>query len=289
MKTMKNIFFPLLLVVLFSCQSVEPDKVETLTGLAATLENQEETRTALSYSTGGGSWSYPVVLWNNYDRITLISSGGNSAVFYVPADRGGGTSTYFKGTLSPAIYPLYGIYPSKNGGTLSEGKIHFSLPRDNEGAGNAYECIPSIGYIPNSRPGNIVFYNFCGLFRLQLKGNVQIKTIVLHSLDEDEVLWGEVALTVNENLGNPATWEYTLSNEAEDKNTLWAKRAEAYPLPSEGFTNFYFTIPPGGLSSGVSVDFYDENDDLIITRTSHDDLTVSRSKIKSMSILTLTQ
>lgn len=281
MNSKKIIIYPVLLAGLVSCQGVEPEGAETLTGFGATVENQEETRTTISYSAGGGTMSSPVVLWQNLDHITLISSGGNSADFRVQSG-GGTTSAYFTGTLSPATYPLYGIYPRANGGTLSDGNILFSLPQDNVGAANAANGeIPTFAYITS--PDNIVFKNLCGLLRIQLNGTAQVKLISVRALG-GEMLWGDVTLTLGENPDNPDSWSYSLANGSA---TLWARRSTAYQLPSSGYVLFYFAIPPGRLSDGIEINIYDENEDLIYTRTSSADLTITRSKIKPMNTLTI--
>ena len=280
-----GLLFPL---ALFSAcedgvQPEQPGKVYEITSFAASTEVEDDARTSLTYKYDGGTTSKPVVIWQDKDEVTLLSSDGNSATFKTTVKSGTYTKwTTFVGQLASSSSPFYAVYPSSLGATLADGKLQFTLPQIQPAAISASNGVmPSIACFTDASE-LIVFKNFCSMLRVFMpSGENYISKIELYDLGGD-MLWGDVSLTANADVSNPATWNYTLSG---GNNCLVLNFATPRKLDNENY--YYFVVPPGKLSNGIRLIAYDGSGNPIDEFCAGGDMSAPRSHIKPMSNVTI--
>ena len=279
-----GLLFPLAL--LSACgdgaQPEIPGKVYEITSFSASTEVEEDARTSLTYMYEGGTTSRPVVIWQDKDEVTLLSSDGNSATFKTTVKSGTYTKwTTFVGQLASSSSPFYAVYPSSLGATLADGKLQFRLPQIQPGAISASNGVmPSIACFSDASE-LIEFKNFCSMLRVCMpSGENYISKIELYDLG-GAMLWGDVSLTANEDVSNPATWSYTLSG---GNNCLVLNFDTPRQLVND---NYYFVVPPGTLSNGIRLIAYDGSGKPIDEFCAGGNMSVARSHIKPMSNVTI--
>jgi len=245
--------------------------------LTARLEgcSEEESRTELHYE--GNS---AVALWQNADKITLISNGGAKADFSLTSGAGT-TEATFSGSLNSTALPFFAVYPSSLGAGKGSGKINFSLPQTQTGSVTAANgMMPSVAYIPNPEEG-INFMNIGGLFRMKLTAPdapVTVGKLEIYDL-AGNMLWGDAHLNANSTLADPSTWVWTLEN---GDNKLIVDFSNNLKTLGTGVTTFYCAVPPGALSGGVRVIIYNQDGVAVDELCTGKDLTVQRAHIKPM-------
>lgn len=265
-----------------SCAVETPDNPEPapqgepLTTINASIEQEADTgRTSISYeSSAGGSSSAPVMVWSTNDKITVMASDESSGVFTIQSGQDTRTAR-FDGYLASNATPYYAFYPSSFGAVLDEGKIKFSLPQTQTASTTASGLMPAVAYLP-SASGSTTFRNLCGMLRISLKGSATLGKVELYALG-GEMLWGDATLTASTTLDNPATWVRTLSG-GDNKLILDLSTTSGKTLTSSA-TSFYFTIPPGALSSGARIVVYNDGGTAIDEFCTGADLSVSRAHV----------
>ena len=278
-----GLLFPLAL--LSACgdgaQPEQPGKVYEITGFSASTEGEDASKTYLSHSTEGGTAIKPVVLWNATDKVTLVSSDGTSADFQVKSGAAK-TAATFEGYLASSHSPFYAVYPHTFGAALSDGTLRFSLPQTQTGAISVNpNTMPAIACFTDPTAEDIVFKNFCSMLRVGMpSGETLISKIELYDLG-GAMLWGDVSLTANANVSNPATWSYTLSG---GNNCLVLNFATPRKLDNN---YYYFVVPPGTLSNGIRLIAYDGSGNPIDEFCAGGNMSAARSHIKPMSNVTI--
>lgn len=278
-----GLLFPLAL--LSACgdgaQPEQPGKVYEITGFSASTEGEDASKTYLSYSSEGGIDGKPVVLWNATDKVTLVSSDGTSADFQVKSGAAK-TAATFEGYLASSHSPFYAVYPHTFGAALSDGTLRFSLPKTQTGAISVSpNTMPAIACFTDPTAKDIVFKNFCSMLRVCMpSGENYISKIELYDLG-GAMLWGDVSLTANANVSNPATWSYTLSG---GDNCLVLNFAPSRKLDNN---HYYFVVPPGTLSNGIRLIAYDGSGNPIDEFCAGGDMSAARSYIKPLPTISL--
>lgn len=156
-----------------------------------------------------------------------------------------------------------------------------------------------------SNPGHILFRSTGGVLLLRIKGSSFLNSLYglkLTSRNLDEKLWGTFTAAIG--TGGESTVEVAMDINGtplddlklpEGNNTLILDCHADYgaedKLPKDKFTNFYFVLPYGVLSSGFTItmdtDGDGDYDDGTITTTKNN--TIIQSDIKVMPALELTE
>ena len=218
-----------------------------------------------------------VPTWNSGDAISVLTSEGINKQFTLYSGESTAIGT-FRGVL-PAGNVYHAWYPYSGKTTLTDNKIHFLLSqtqtcKDSDFAQDANAMYASFASGQNS----LVFKNVFGLLKLQLSGTSKVSKIKLTSKNSSDMLWGDCYLFLN---GNQATDSQSMSV-VNGSNTATIKMSSSVQLSTGKVKPFYFILPPGTLSSGFTIDIYDESGTLVYTKSTTKSQTISRSKVRVM-------
>ena len=253
---MKRILMILLLVV--ACQQVEP-LIEPEPAVGPEFSAQIEafgsdTKTALAY---GNS-----VVWSTDDQVAIFQGESVADKYQVKSDRVGMTSGVFEivangsGTSTETFQTNVALYP------YQDGLICSSIVEDE--VLTSYQItgvtIPSTQtYVPGSFPDDaflmaavsdglddhtLNFKNLCGALKLQLKGTMKVKSIVLQGHD-GEKLSGDATISVNPDGTLPA-----ISMSADASATVKLDCGAGVQLNADEATDFILSIPPTSFAKG---------------------------------------
>lgn len=246
-----------------------------LTTINAQLEgSSEDGRTSISYTTAGGTGNNPVMVWQN-DKITVIASDASSSVFSIQSGKGT-RSAVFDGYLASTTTPYYAVFPHNYGALLEDRKIKFSLPQTQIASTSANSLMPAVAYLP-SADASATFRNVCGMLRMGLTSSAEVTLgkVELYALG-GEMLWGEASI--------PATsvaaqnWTAPQLSGGDNKLILDFSLTASRTLSST-VAYFYAAVPPGALSNGVRMIFYDDLNNPIDEICTAADLTVGRAHV----------
>jgi len=267
------------LVMFAACQKQESSQMVTV--LSATVEQQSEPSATKTILEGGA------VKWVENDLIKVFDNAGKGAKYTAQSE---GTSTTFDGptdaeaefsasNLSCAIYPY-------SAATCSGTTITFSLPATQTYAANSFgqDANVAVGTVSGS---SISFKNVCGALKLQLKGSMKVKKIVLTSTDN---LWGTFSVDASTASTTGAAYvsgggtSLTLDCSNYGVSTIGAASG-GVQLDSQTATNFYFVVPVGALAVAFSATIYDAAGDTYfatLNAAANSNNTIVRTTITAM-------
>ena len=273
---------------------------EVMVTIKASLEDCSDSETK-TYLSGTELKQYDTPLWKTGDSFKLMSNMGGSWDFTLN-DGSGSTQGSFScsKSVSSSSLNFCALYPNtlgnieRNGAAAAEEYRYtysFDLPSEQTGSVNdASGQMPAFAYVYRSNTtdapvfDNVKFYNICGLFRIALTSASPVKVGKLEIIDKDEDanLWGKAYIHYSSTARDYNDWRFQLLNSAAGHDTLIVNYSPAVSLSSSDTTYFYAAVPPGSLSSGVTVNVYDDSDNIIGSFSKNGSLTVARAHIKPM-------
>lgn len=237
--------------------------------LTASLEQHvplAETKTSLSGTT---------VVWNESDKISVLSDGANDA-FTLSSDAGKSSGS-FSGKLTGAS-KYYALYPYSSGAVYipSSGVIRFDIPAEQTYSAVSFGNGANIAVAAFSDPSSeLRFRNICGMFTLSLTGTGTVSSIVLTDAGGDD-LWGSCSLTADDKIG---TDNQTIEISG-GSSSLTLDCGSGVGLSSE-IREFRFIVPAGRLASGFKARVNFTNGGFQVVSTTKANV-VSRSKVRKM-------
>lgn len=281
MRRINYLAIALMFTTLFGCQKEEAsldvlrqeDKI-----FYATFDNEAETRTALDESNN--------VVWSAGDQISVFggSTANNTYILNEGANTSYGTfvpnsfsaSTESGKSISPLSANLaYYPYDDKVTVRQSEGSYIFTANfpvsqvfTESGTFGNG--ASPMVAVTSSVLDANLKFKNVGAIFRLQLKGEATITTVVF-SAEAD--LAGDCQITAS-NSAVPTV------NVTEGSNTIVLDCGEGVQLSNSEATNFIVAmLPVESITGGMTITIYDnEGKKMVYTHKADETITIERSK-----------
>lgn len=223
------------------------------------------------------------VLWSAGDALRVMNAGNLSGKsFEIESGTGTGNAVFTGQPVGAG--PYVALYPwSDNfGGSLDGEVLGFTLPATQAYAAGGFgtKTNPSVA---KSQTTNLSFKNLCGVVVIQLKGSCTVTGISLTALGENSYLQGPVSV----NLSSPESpvLSFVTGSLTEANKTVTLDCGDGVALDPTTATPFYFVVPAGQLSAGLSVTVFD-NGGGSMTRRSSAGITVERAKISTMKALT---
>lgn len=223
------------------------------------------------------------VVWNKGDKISCVEivSGfmwGQSEATLLDKCAGSIWGVFDREdyqNLQMAVYPYQSL-------RYMDGALHIDLPSSQEYQEGSFGkgSNPALGIKKN---GVIVFYNLCGLMKLQLRGNATITRIAL-TTKREEALWGESATSIDFGADGPSM---QMVEEVTDLvKTVTLLCPDGVQLSESSPTLFYLALPPGTLSEGFHVTIWDhEGGAMQLKGAASAASIITRSQITSMPVV----
>lgn len=227
---------------------------------------------------GKTSLSSNTPVWTNGDAITVISAeNGGKGAFSLISGAGTAQGT-FQGPL-PSATNFVAIYPHSDANSLSSGKLTFKKAQTSSSSAGTFAQGDNVMVASFSNSSlTPSFQNVFGLLEIRLKGTATVGKLTVTTNKSGEMLWGDCALTIN---GYQGSDNQTLALSSGGSSTS-ITFASPVALNSSSSKSFFFDLPAGTLSSGFSLDVYDASGNLVYTKTTGSNKTISRSTIRRM-------
>lgn len=203
-----------------------------------------QTRTWLDYASGGSPLK---VYWSDGDRINV---NGQASLPVVVA--GGEKKSEADFQLPDLAAPFNIIYPHeivKESAYDDKGSIAVELPSVQAYNSGSFASGAAVMYAHAQTSDKVTFHNLCAAVRVNIKGTDDLVEAKLFSASKDAPLCGSFRLT-------PETGALTA---VEGKGEL-ALDLEEVTLDQEKGTDFYFTVPAGDYSEGLTFSFTRKSD-----------------------------
>lgn len=277
----KHIITCFLPALFFSC-SVEkyvPEEEEHHLLKAVFEQNMQGTKTSLNGLN---------VVWNKGDKISCATGISDDFWWWAQASLLDSSAGSIWGVFDIDGSPItqesiiMAVYPYQSLRYLNKA-VYINLPSSQEyqegSFGNGSN--PALGI---KKYGVLVFYNLCGLMKLQLRGNATITQIALTTKGE-EALWGESSTRSEFGSDGPSM---EMVEQVTDKvKTVTLLCSEGVQLSESSPTTFFFALPPGTLSKGFQATIWDKNGGAMqLNGAASAANTIVRSQITTMPIVT---
>ena len=257
MKKLFTIFCASVFILAVACQQVEtlvePEVVEGPEFSARIEEFGGETKTALAY---GNS-----VVWSIGDQLAIFQGKSVADKYQVKSDCAGTTSGTFEivangtGSQAATFKTNIAVYPyldelvctpvTENGAYQITGVTIPSVQTYLAGSFSD-ESFLMAAMSDGSDDHTLNFKNLCGALKLQLKGTMKVKSIVLQGHD-GEKLSGDAVVTVFQDGVLPVV---SMSADASERITLDC--GEGVQLDADTATDFIMSIPPTAFEKGFT-------------------------------------
>ena len=218
------------------------------------------------------------VLWQPGDCINVMTKGSKNCGSYSLVEGAGASIGRFRGGDIPESPEYYALYPHMSGMTKSNGKYIFHIPQEqtwqNASFGNGANIMVATFTDP-SQP--LQFRNVLGLLKLSLTGSNSVYKISVSDADAERMLWGSAALLLDGTQGTSGQ-SLELSGGDNTVSLLCPSGVQLSDTPSL----FYIALPPGALSSGMTVRLYGHDDILLDEFSTDKDNTIVRSELRAM-------
>ena len=262
----------LLSAAILGCeQPVLVEQVQ-MVNIEAAMEVGQDTKTYLSYLSGG--MYYPV--WDMDDAIAVYSEEDSDPSRFGLMQGEHTTSATFTGVGNGTC--SYGLYPFDMAGTFQNGKIHMTLPYEQEYQPGSfgYGSFPMVA--TSGDDGRLYFKNLCAIMKISIKGDKSIRSIKLTPNNAGLYMSGDAEVSVNYSTAP----QLTMLSSGTRSVVLNCDGVQLQPSVA---TDFHIVIPAqtyyGGLT--VEIDAYDQ----VITKNIASDLVFLRSQIRHLRNLDL--
>ena len=248
----------------FSCNKIETD-VPDRSGLAEILVYSSD---AAKTSLDGSS-----VLWGTGDKLMVFSEGSTAGnVFTLGSGAGTGSGTFYGAEPAAGAGHYFAVYPSSatyNGSTKFTWILPAEVPytKGTFAPGNS----PMLSATKDAFDGTFTMKNLCGVMRLKLRGEIQVKRLELtfgnYVSGEGVAYRGNTSITMNG------------SSDADKKITMTCD--SAVQLEPDSDTEFYFVLPPAEYDGFTITAVLPNNNKS--TKTVSSSFTISRSAVTTVS------
>lgn len=238
----------------------EESKLVPMT-FTATQESNAETRSALNNSNG--------VDWQTNDKISVFDGQSNQEFTLIGDVKDG----KFSGTASSEATSFTAVYPYTDGATLGEnGSVSgITLPAEQTATANSFDPAAALmmAVSTTDKKYNLDFKNAVSLVKIRTE--FACKSIVLSA---NESIAGTGTLSYNN--GEPS-----IAFDSSQSLTVTLIPADGESVIAAG--TYYIAIRPH-TSIDFGIDFINSDYSKVYTRTSTQENTFSRSKIKNLGI-----
>ena len=200
-----------------------------------------------------------------------LSDEGRHAKFYGELN---GTGPYV------ALFPYSYADPASN-----SNQIVFNVPSTQSYSEKSFGVMSNIAAATWSSGTSFSLKSLFGCLKISLKGACSIKKICIEDNDAQFALWGTVTA-----IPDPSTGEITditITNSSSERNIVSIVPKTEIALGSDTATDFFFTLPEGALSKGVTMTLYDSNDSVVKVLSTANDLSIRRHVLYSMEPVTI--
>ena len=222
------------------------------------------------------------VVWDNDDVIKVINKDGTDLDFtfskYVMSSDASTAEFNSENVTADFFKPPYtGYYPSD----LNPSNYSLLQTQTYSAEGFAAGANPMIATNANNK--NLYFKNLCGVLKLQLCSNEEVKVekIIVRSKSEEK-LWGNGSIN--------SEGAFTVTNGGSNTIELDCSQADPEVILSPSKTTpttFFIVLPVGTLSNGFEVEVIDKDSHGNWTVGTTKDNTIIRSRIRQMPVCTV--
>ena len=269
----------LLMVLLFVAAGCIQEEIKETKHFRAAVEGVEMTKTSLGERN--------TVLWSKSDLVAVFADNQNPGMYQVSAESDGeqkadlvckeaapdGSSI----GANVAVYPYMAGLKCSSRATdayLVEGIAIPQVQKYSEGTFAKEAFIMAAASAADQN--NLTFKNACGLLKLQLKGDITVKSIHLKG-NAMEYLSGPAEVIVYNDVRTPSIT--MLTDEASEEVVLDC--GEGVSLNPDSPVPFYIVLPPVAFESGFQVTVYDSHGGKKILNTS------KANRVRRSGILTM--
>ena len=247
----------------FSC-AVEPDQSVKVpqTKLGVSLEDVHS-KTHLAPE-GTDQEKVRKVLWSEGDMINV----NGSVSLPLTAQQAGGTTAEFSFNSAMSEYNV--VYPASvcaDREYSADGIITIEIPSTQKYCPTSFGNGAAILYGYASEGSSVNLENLCGAVRVTLTGAATVKSAIMVSADVTEPVAGTFSI-------NPRTGDLSVISGGKSVSL----EIEAVQVDQNG-QSFYFTLPKGVYSGGLSFQFYAADDSVMECRWVDNTPTTEASEI----------
>ena len=285
----KLLYFALLSVLCLACQQndLQEENLDVRRPYTARIEDVADTKTYIDASNN--------VLWSKDDRIALFeqstladiykvtdqTAGTGKAVFAFVESSAGGFVSGMDLQHTLAYYPYSESLECVNAEEAGSYRITTQLPaaQDYSAGSVGLSALPMVAVKSGDESRDLMFYNVCGVVRIQLKGTAKVTSLVLNGHD-NERLSGSAEVYAFADGSKP---EIKMADDASKSVTLECQTP--VQLSASQATDFYIVVPPVKFKSGFTVTVYSEGGDAYEFNT-YEKNPVGRAEVLKMPVIT---
>ena len=233
------------------------------------------------------------VVWSEGDEVAIFAGRTQSSRYRVSANSVGKDVASFDlvGSASTggneishnvAVYPYSSSIVCNTAGSAGY-SIRVSLPQTKYYREGSFANLTNIAIAvaPKGEMDNLVFKNIMGCLRLQIKGDISVKRIILEG-NSDEKLAGDALAAIRVSDGSVSIHSI---NNAQTYIILKPLGTEGVQLDPETAKDFYVCVPPTNFTKGFTVTVEDMAGRTYTFRNSQE-CSIKRSVIMRMPMLT---
>ena len=236
------------------------------------------------------------VIWCEGDKVSILNGQNINEEFIVKKGFGGKTTTTLQ-KVESSDFPAgsgdtfdanIAYYPHGNiayCGTENNHSLEVTIPDSQTYYSNSFGSgsLPMVAVTTSKTDNTLSFKNIFGMLKLQLKSSpyvCKVKSITIKG-NNKEKLSGEAILKCSN------TEDPTISFvEAEANDYIKLDCGEGVELNHNTVTEFWITLPPITFYNGITASI-ELTDGTVVDKSSKSALTITRSVVKPMSVLTV--
>lgn len=224
--------------------------------LPASIECTVPTKTTLGEADAEGVRQ---VAWNLNDEVAVLYDGGSTKAY---ADAAGTSANL---SFDAPTGDLWFAYPYEGDATLSEGRLSFTVPAEQDGtfANNSYLIAKA-----NTSDETVRFFNACSMFKIVVSDATLKKAVITGNKGEK--------------LAGAVSYIWSGANDEAPTADLTSAQETSLTVSFNGVGEYLVAALPGlELSEGVTIKFYRDNDEPAGGNATSSPLKVDRAMIAS--------
>ena len=239
-------------LLMASCGLQEPvggPQPDEGTKISATLVSVQS-KTWLDYASGGSPLK---VYWSDGDKLNV--NGQTSLPLSIAAGEKISDADFLLSNIQAPYRAIYPSYAVTEEGYAEDGSIAIQLPAVQKYLPSSFANGAAIMYGYSESEDGVTLQNLCAVVRVNIKGSGDnIVSAKLVSSSDDAPLCGDFRLTPADGSLETVNGNITITLEMDDKVSM----------NNEAGTDFFFAIPAGDYSKGLSFYFKRESDSQIM-------------------------
>ena len=216
------------------------------------------------------------VVWDVNDQIGIFSDTQTDPLLFTCVDVDDSKAS-FTSNNKVSGNNFFAYYPYENS-SVEENVLTYTLSSNIQYTqGTYFRLCPMIA---KSRTNEFKFKHTCGIIRFSIKGTQRIQSLVLEG-NNNEIISGTGIIDLSNE-----TPIFTIPSDATDASTSINMSVNGVQL-SETSTDFYFIVPVGEFSKGLSLTIYFTDEfggSHYTTKSTSKSIIISRSVLKNFSI-----